>query len=122
VLQLNSFDSGYSLFVLGTDFWSWEKGSDIIKKKIPPNIAFHFFYYHKINLHLDISIFEQLFFLCFLKYESFSNCHQSHYRSIGYFEGIYAKCVTVLAFLPNISTVFFSGKRYFNDIFMGTSI
>jgi hypothetical protein len=35
-----------------------------------------FFYYHKINLHLGISIFVQLFFLCFLKYESFSNCQQ----------------------------------------------
>jgi hypothetical protein len=91
-------------------------------KKNSPKHSFPFFYYHKINLHLDISIFEQLFFLCFLKYESFSNCHQSYYRSIGYFEGIYAKYVTVLAFLPNILTVIFSGKRYFNDCFMGTRI
>jgi hypothetical protein len=28
----------------------------------PTNIAYHFFYYHKINLHLSKSIFEQLFF------------------------------------------------------------
>ena len=48
-----------------------------------PTLSFPFFYYHKI--------FEQLFFLCFLKYDSFSNCQQSHYRNIGYFEGIY-KC------------------------------
>jgi hypothetical protein len=43
VLQLYSFDFSYSLFVLGKDFWSGEKGSDIIKKKFPKHIAFHFF-------------------------------------------------------------------------------
>jgi hypothetical protein len=57
-----------------------------------PKLSFPFFYYHKINLHLiGISIFEQLFFLCFLKYEYFWNCQQSHYRNTGYFEGI-CKC------------------------------
>ena len=53
------------------------------------NHSFPFFYYHKINLHVGISTFEQLFYLCFLKYESFSNCQQSYYRNIGYFGGIY---------------------------------
>jgi hypothetical protein len=69
VLQLYSFDSGYSLVVLGKEFlsvcvWEWgvggERGSDIISKKIPKH-SFPFFYYHKINLHLGISIFEQYF-------------------------------------------------------------
>ena len=46
---------------------------------------FPFFYYHKINIHVGISTFEQLFSLCFLKYESFSNCQQLYYRNIGYF-------------------------------------
>ena len=46
------------------------------KKKKSPNLVFHFFYCHNINLHLSISIIVQLFFLCFLKYESFSNCQQ----------------------------------------------
>ena len=36
-----------------------------------------------------ISIFEQFFFLCCLKYESFSNCEESYYRNIGYFGEIY---------------------------------
>jgi hypothetical protein len=49
-----------------------EGREDQYYKKKSPNIAFHFFYNHKINLHLGISIFVQLFFLCFLKYESFS--------------------------------------------------
>ena len=53
------------------------------------NHSFPFFYYHKIKLHVGISTFEQLFYLCFLKYESFSNCQQSYYRNIGYFGGIY---------------------------------
>jgi hypothetical protein len=58
------------------------------KNKFPKH-SFPFFYYHKINFHLDISIFEQLFLLCFLKYEYFSNWQQSYYRNIGYFEEIY---------------------------------
>ena len=61
----------------------------VISKKKFPKHSFPFFYYHKINLQFDISIFEQLFLLCFLKCESFSNCQQSYYRDIGYFEGIY---------------------------------
>jgi hypothetical protein len=54
-----------------------------------PIIAFHFFFYHKINLHVGISTLEQLFPLCFLRYESFSNCQQSYYRNMGYFGEIY---------------------------------
>ena len=52
--------------------------------------SFPFFRYHKINLHLGIyQSLNSFFSLCFLKYESFSNCEQSYYRNIGYFEGIY---------------------------------
>ena len=68
MLQLYSFDSGYSLDVLGKEFLSGGGGEregreDQYYKKKSPNIAFHFFYNHKINLHLGISIFVQLFFL-----------------------------------------------------------
>jgi hypothetical protein len=68
VLQLYSFDSGYSLDVLGKEFLSvcgrgGGKRLSITKKK-SLNIAFHFFlYYHKINLHLGISIFVVIFSL-----------------------------------------------------------
>jgi hypothetical protein len=112
MLQLYSFDSGYSLFILGKDFWSGEKGSDIMKKNSPKH-SFPFFYYHKINLHLDISIFEQLFFLCFLKYESFSNCHQSYYRSIGLFWGNLCK----ICYSPGIFTKYFDGNFFWKEIF-----
>ena len=66
------------------------RGEVQILQKKSPIIACHFLLYHKINLRLGISIFEQLFFF-FLKYESFSNRRQSYCRNIGYFEGIY-KC------------------------------
>jgi len=57
-LQLYSFDSGYSLFVLGKDFWvGRELRSDIIKKKSPKH-SFQCFTTIKL---LDISIFEQIF-------------------------------------------------------------
>jgi hypothetical protein len=49
------------------------RGKVQILQKIFTKHSLPFFYYHKINLRLGISIFEQLFFLCFLKYESFSN-------------------------------------------------
>ena len=91
-LQLFSFDSGYSLVVLGSYFLSWGWGvggrEDHILQIVFPKHSFPFFYYHKINLHLGITISEH-FFPCFLKYESFSNCQQSYYRNIGYFERIY---------------------------------
>ena len=51
--------------------------------------SFPFFCYHKSNLHLGITISVQLLFFCFLKYESFSNCQQSYYKNIGYFEWSY---------------------------------
>ena len=55
---MDSFDSGYSLFVLGKDFWvGRELRSDIIKKKSPKH-SFQCFTTIKL---LDISIFEQIF-------------------------------------------------------------
>ena len=70
MLQLYSFDSGYSLDVLGKDLFSvcgggWGDRGSVLQQKKSPNIAFHFCYYHKINLHLGISIFVQLFFSLF---------------------------------------------------------
>jgi hypothetical protein len=97
VLQLYSFDSGYSLVILGKVFWL--ERFRYYKNKFPKH-SFPFFYYHKINFHLDISIFEQLFLLCFLKYESFSNWQQSYYRNIGYFEEIYT-CENLTFHLQN---------------------
>jgi hypothetical protein len=62
------------------------RGSVLQNKTKSPNLAFHFFYCHNINLHLGISIIVQLFFLCFLKYESFSHSvtisdTHTHYRT-----------------------------------------
>ena len=88
VLQLYSFDSGYSLVFIGKDLLSGERIRNYIFFFFF-NHSFPFFYYHKINLHVGISTFEQLFSLCFLKYESFSNCQQSYYRNIYYFGEIY---------------------------------
>ena len=87
----------YSLVILGKVFWL--ERFRYHKNKFPKH-SFPFFYYHKINFHLDISIFEQLFLLCFLKYESFSNWQQSYYRNIGYFEEIYT-CENLTFHLQN---------------------
>ena len=61
----------------GDSTWliNYKKGSDITN--FFPKHNFPFFYYHKINLHLGIYInLWTVFFLCCLKYESFSNCEQ----------------------------------------------
>jgi hypothetical protein len=62
VLQLYSFDSGYSLVVIGKDLLSGGREDQILHFFFP-NDSFPFFYYHKINLHVGISTFEQLFSL-----------------------------------------------------------
>jgi hypothetical protein len=54
-----------------------------------PNKTFHFVTTIKLIYYIGISIFDQLFFLCFLKYEFSPNCVQSYYKNIGYFEGLY---------------------------------
>ena len=59
------------------------------KKKKNPQTAFHFFTNIKLIYTLVYQSLNSIFFLCFLKYESFSNCQQSYNRNIGYFEGIY---------------------------------
>ena len=71
MLQLYSFDSGYSLDVLGKEFLSMcggegegERGLVLQKYQIPEH-SFPSFYYHEIN-----SIFEQLFCLCFRETKS----------------------------------------------------
>jgi hypothetical protein len=63
MLQLFLFDTGYSLVVLGSDFFSWSWGvggreGHILQIAFPKH-SFPFFYYHKINLHLGITISEQ---------------------------------------------------------------
>ena len=55
-----------------------------ILKKIPSSIAFHFFTTIKLIYTLIYQSLNSYFFLSFRKYESFSNCHQSYYRNIGY--------------------------------------
>ena len=71
--------------------WEGEKGSDITNYLFL-NIAFHFFTTIKLIytlVYVDQSL-NSYFFFCFLTSESFSNCEQSYFRNIGYFEGIYA--------------------------------
>ena len=48
VLQLYSFDSGYSLVVVGEGERRYKRESDITI--FSPSIAFYFFYYHRMNL------------------------------------------------------------------------
>jgi len=72
-------------------FWmGGGRENKILQKKIP-NRAFHFFTTIKLIYTLVYINLWTVFFLCFLKYESFSNCEQSYYRNIGYFEGIYTR-------------------------------
>jgi hypothetical protein len=89
VLHLYSFDSGYSLVVLGKDCFECgggESGSDIIKKIIPSNLAFHFFITMKLIYTLVYQSLNSYFVFVFW------NMNFSHtVRNIGYFEGIY-KC------------------------------
>jgi hypothetical protein len=58
-----------------------------------------------------------------LKYESFSNCEQSYYRNIGYFEGIYT-CENLtfacklkkkdVKFVSEMVHKFLENSRYYN--------
>ena len=101
MLQLYSFDSGYSLLILGKDCLSVCVGGredQILQNKKSPNIAFQFFTTIKLIYTLVYQSLNSYFF-CFLKYESFSNCQQSYYRNIGYFEGIYT-CMCEFDFSP----------------------
>ena len=87
VLQLYSFDSGYSLVVFGKDILSGggERGSD---NTFFFKISFHYFTTIKI---INTLVYQSLnsYFFCFLKYESFSNCEQSYHKNIGYLNYTY---------------------------------
>ena len=82
MLQLFLFDTGYSLVVLGSDFFSWSWGvggreGHILQIAFPKH-SFPFFYYHKINLHLGITISEQLFFFSVFSNMNLSQAVSNH--------------------------------------------
>jgi hypothetical protein len=85
-LQLYSFNSGYSFVVIGKDCFSMCVGGEGIRyyKMVffPTNIAYHFFTNIKLIHTLVYQSLNSNFFLCFLKYKSFSNCEQSYHRNI----------------------------------------
>jgi hypothetical protein len=80
--------------VCGSGGWEGREVQILYKKK-SPNIAFHFFTTIKLIYTLVYQSLNSIFFLCFLKYESFSNCQQSYNRNIGYFEGISVSLVNI---------------------------
>ena len=91
MLHLYSFDSGYSLVVVGKDFLSGCGRQDQILQKKNPQTCFPIFTTIKLIYTLVYQSLNSIFSLCFLLNESFSKCQQSYNRNIpvGYFEGIY---------------------------------
>ena len=101
VLQLYSFDSGYSLVVVGEGERRYKRGSDITI--FSPSIAFYFFYYHRMNLLYSFIISKILVYIFnsfFDKPLKFNRKRLSH--KLCYISGIFDNILR--------------WKRYFNDI------
>ena len=103
MLQLYSFDSGYSLVVLG-------EGGDGIRRirnyNFFPKHSFLFFYYHKMNLlysfiisKILVYIFNFVVVVKSLKFNKKKCCHTN--------------CVTFMAFL----TTYFDEHFFWKEIF-----
>ena len=111
MLQLYSFDSGYSLVVLEEVGRRHKRGSDITN--FFPNIAFYF-YYHQMNLLYSFIISKILVYiyliLFFYKPLKFNRKRLSH--KLCYISGIFDNILRWKFFLERDISMIFCGHRH----------